>query len=81
MLVPRELVEETDSGTIVWAVDPSANVARRKTVQLGLAGTGELIEVAQGLSPLDKLIVAGREGLADGSRIRVTGEDRNLGKE
>jgi hypothetical protein len=81
MLVPRELVEETENGTIVWAIDPAGNIARRRVVQLGQAGTGELIEVAQGLSPLDKLIVSGREGLADGSRIRVTGEDRNLGKE
>lgn len=81
MLVPRELVERTDEGAVVWVTDPATNVARRRVVQLGQAGTSQLVEVAQGLSPLDKLIVSGREGISDGARVRVTGEDRNLGKD
>jgi RND family efflux transporter MFP subunit len=81
MLVPRELVEKTEEGAIVWVTDPASNVARRRVVQLGQAGTSQLIEVTQGLSPTDKLIVSGREGISDGSRVRVTGEDHNLGKD
>jgi RND family efflux transporter MFP subunit len=81
ILVPRELVEKTEAGAVVWVIDPAANVARRRVVQLGQAGTSQLVEVTQGLSPLDKLIVAGREGISDGMRVRVTGEDRNLGKD
>jgi HlyD family secretion protein len=48
-------------------------------VQVGRAGTDQLVEVTQGLTALDKLIVAGREGLTDGTRIRITGGDRTLG--
>lgn len=79
LLVPRELVENTDEGAIVWATDPATGVARRRSVQLGQAGTGQLIEITQGLSALDKLIVSGREGLSDGQRIRIMGDDRALG--
>lgn len=79
LLVPREVVETTAEGTTIWVADLAAGVARQKPVQLGKAATAQLVEVAQGLSPLDKLIVAGRDGLQDGVRIRVTGEDTTLG--
>jgi hypothetical protein len=36
-----------------------------------------LVEVT-GLTPADKLIVGGREGLADGGRIRVTGDSKSI---
>jgi multidrug efflux pump subunit AcrA (membrane-fusion protein) len=79
MLVPRELVETAEGGSTIWVADSANGVARRRAIQLGRAGTGQLVEVTQGLTALDKLIVGGREGLEDGDRIRVTGEDRALG--
>ena len=79
LLVARELVETADGGSTVWVADSAQGIARRRAIQLGHAGTGQLIEVIQGLTALDKLIVAGREGLEDGDRIRVTGEDRAVG--
>lgn len=79
LLVPRELVEAADGGSTIWVADSAKGVARRRAIQLGRAGTGQLVEVAQGLTALDKLIVGGRDGLEDGDRIRVTGEDRSLG--
>lgn len=79
ILVPRELVETGDGGAAVWIADASRGIARRTSVQLGKAGTDELVEVAQGLTALDKLIVSGRDGLADGARIRIIGPDRTLG--
>jgi hypothetical protein len=36
------------------------------------------VGVVEGLSPADKLIAGGREGLRDGQRITVTGEDADL---
>ena len=53
-------------------------VARQQPVQLGRAGTDQLVEVVQGLDPTSKLIVAGRESLTVGARIRVVGEDQPL---
>ena len=64
LLVPRELVETAEGGATVWVADSADGVARRRAVQLGRAGTGQLVEVTQGLTALDKLIVGGREGLS-----------------
>ncbi len=74
LLVPRQLVENGG----VWVVDQLAGVARLRAVETGLT-SGELVEVVSGLSPQDKLVVGGREGLADGTRVRVAGEDESLG--
>jgi RND family efflux transporter MFP subunit len=79
LLVARDLIETAESGSVVWVADSAGGVARRRAIGLGRAGTGQLVEVTQGLTALDKLIVGGREGLEDGDRIRVTGEDRALG--
>jgi HlyD family secretion protein len=79
LLVARELVETTEGGAAVWVADSHRGVARRQPIQVGRAGTEQLVEVTQGLTALDKLIVGGREGLSDGQRIRVTGEDNTLG--
>jgi RND family efflux transporter MFP subunit len=79
LLVPRELIEGGEGGATVWVADPTTRQARQKPVQLGKAGTEQLVEVAQGLTAMDKLIVAGREGLSEGERIQVVGEDHRLG--
>lgn len=79
LLVARELVETEENASSVWIADSAQGIARRKSVKLGRAGTEQLVEVVQGLTALDKLIVSGREGLTEGTRIRITGDDRSLG--
>jgi RND family efflux transporter MFP subunit len=74
LLVPRALVESGDGEAVVWVADRLAGVARRRTVKLGQPA-GELVEVVDGLNPGDRLISGGREGLRDGQRVAVTGED------
>jgi RND family efflux transporter MFP subunit len=74
LLIPRQLVESGDGGAHVWVADQSAGVARRRTVQLGPAA-GEWVEVVEGLNAADRLIASGRDGLRDGQRISVTGEE------
>jgi len=78
LLVPRQLVEKTEQGAAVWVAD-AAGTARRKIVKPGGAVWADLIEVVEGLYPTDKLISGGRESLSDGQRIRIAGEDQNLG--
>jgi len=78
LLVPRQLVERTEQGAAVWVAD-AADTARRKTVKPGSAVSAELIEIVEGLQPTDKLISGGRESLRDGQRIRIAGEDQNVG--
>jgi RND family efflux transporter MFP subunit len=77
IFVPRALVEGDEHGSAVWIADLTESVARRKHVQIGAALPGGLVEVT-GLTPADKLIVGGREGLADGGRIRVTGDSKSI---
>jgi RND family efflux transporter MFP subunit len=80
LLVPKELVNQGQSGTSVWVADQQHNGARERSVQLGRAETEQLVEVASGLTALDKLIAQGRESLADGDRIRIVGMDANVGR-
>jgi multidrug efflux pump subunit AcrA (membrane-fusion protein) len=79
MLIPRQLVNTAEGSTRVWLADQSSGTAHLRTITLGTASTGELVEVAEGLSPTDKLIASGREQLENGGRIRVTGQDESLG--
>jgi HlyD family secretion protein len=81
LLVPKALVQKSEGGAWVWAIDPSSDIARKRTIQLGRADTKDLVEVVQGLSALDKLVVSGREALTEGDRVRITGDDPSLGKE
>jgi RND family efflux transporter MFP subunit len=75
---PRSLVESGANGSHVWIAD-AAGVARMRSVKLGMAGRDDLVEITDGVGPADKLIVSGRDGLQDGARISVTGEDATLG--
>lgn len=79
LFVPQSLVITGEGGPHVWVVDLTNKVARRRSVEVGRGVTdGGLVEVTSGLQPTDKLIVAGRESVVDGARIRVSGEDRTL---
>lgn len=79
LLVPRSLVESGPGSPRVWVADQAAGVARHRPIQLGPAVSADMVEVTDGLTAADKLIVAGREGLADGARITISGEDASLG--
>jgi RND family efflux transporter MFP subunit len=79
LLVPRSLVETSSSGARVWVADQTLGVAQQRSVKLGWPAGTDLVEVSDGLTAADKLIVAGREALTDGDRIKITGEDTTLG--
>ena len=74
ILVPRRLVEGEGESRAVW-IAAADGTARKRPVTLGEAGTEDLVEVADGLWPTDRLIAGGRESLEDGDRIEITGED------
>jgi multidrug efflux pump subunit AcrA (membrane-fusion protein) len=73
ILAPRRLVQNGEEGSVVWIVD-AGDLARRRIVKTGRAGTAELVEIVEGLTPTDKLIASGTEGLQDGDRVTVSGE-------
>ncbi len=79
LFVPQSLVSNSEGGAVVWVADLTASLAKRKTVAVGRGATDDgLVEITSGLQPTDKLIVAGRESITEGTRVRVTGEDRTL---
>jgi RND family efflux transporter MFP subunit len=78
LLIPRRLVLSGGGGTSVWIV-AADGTARRQAIELGKAGTEELIEVVDGIRPTDKLIASGYQGLEPGTRVTISGEDPALG--
>lgn len=78
LLVPRSLIVAEDNGASIWVADAERGLAERKSIEVGRAGTDQLVEIKSGLDPTSKLIVGGRESLAAGTRIRIAGEDRSL---
>jgi RND family efflux transporter MFP subunit len=75
LLVPRSLVDNSADRPFVWVADQAAGAARRRTVRLGQGANEGWVEVQEGLNATDKIIASGRDGLSDGGRITVTGEE------
>jgi RND family efflux transporter MFP subunit len=74
LLIPRSLVEDKDGSRFVWVAD-SAGKARLQAIELGGSMQGDLVEVVDGLTATDRLISSDRDGLRDGQRIHIEGED------
>ena len=79
LYVPKELVRQGEEGPFVWVADQAARVCRRVPIATGRRAGGQLIEVLSGLTPASKLIASPQQGLRDNQRIRIVGEDANLG--
>lgn len=69
--IPANLVSADASEAKLWVVRSDSR-ASQQTVKLGRGRKGELREVVSGISPADKIIVAGTEGLKEGSRVTAT---------
>jgi membrane fusion protein (multidrug efflux system) len=67
LMVPEVAVRDD----VVWVVDP-AGVAHRRAVDVGLVGDG-MVEILSGLSPGDRVVVAGASLLSEGAHTRVVG--------
>ena len=72
ILVPKRAVMERDGETFLFLADNG--VARRVPVQLGYEEAGN-VQILQGISAGDRVVVAGQGALEDGSEIRKVGED------
>jgi RND family efflux transporter MFP subunit len=78
LYVPQQLIQRDESGVCVWLADETAGVARKAVVTTGNVGNGGLIEMTGGLSIASRIIARGHDGLTDGERIRVVGEDADI---
>jgi len=78
--VPELLINSNEEGEFIWIADQDARVAKHTTIKTaGRSDENGLIEITEGITMSSKLIVSGREGLQDGDRIEITGEDTTFG--
>lgn len=68
-VIPQTAVRPSEKGFLAFVVE--GNVARERTLLLGLRTAEGLVEVRSGLSPGDALVVRGAEGLKDGAPVAV----------
>jgi HlyD family secretion protein len=78
LYVPQQLVQRDEGGACVWLADQTGGVARKETVTTGNVGNGGLVEVTGHISIASRIIARGQDGLSDGKRIRVVGEDTDF---
>ena len=69
-VVPRDAVTERAGRDVVFVIDGQR--ARRQEVSLGL-GNDDWIEVVDGVSPGERVVIRGLETLTEEARVRVTG--------
>lgn len=69
VVVPLGAVLPTEAGMTAYVVEDG--VAVRRAVQTGLQVTGDAIEVLEGLSPGEQLVVQGMAALQDGLPVNV----------
>jgi multidrug efflux system membrane fusion protein len=71
IVVPSISVQPTATGNIVYVVD-AKNVAHLKNVQLGMYTPDGGVEITQGLSAGDLLVVEGFEALSEGAPVKIS---------
>jgi RND family efflux transporter MFP subunit len=71
IVIPSLAVQPTSNGNIVFTVDDK-NVAHLKQVQLGMYTPDGGVEITQGLTAGDLLVVQGFEALTEGAPVKIS---------
>jgi membrane fusion protein, multidrug efflux system len=71
IVIPSLSVQPTEKGNVVYTVD-EGNIAHRKNVALGMHTPEGGVEITQGLSAGDVLVVRGFEPLSEGAPVQIT---------
>lgn len=74
--IPKKFLQQSDDGPFVWVADQSEGVAKKVPVKTGAVGANGMIEITSGLEITSRIIASGFDGLTDGDRIRITGEEK-----
>lgn len=72
MLLPRDALIETSSGSSVFAVRDG--VAKRLSVETGYTWN-EQVAILSGVEDADRVVVVGQPALKDGTKVRIVGEE------
>ena len=73
--LPRALIRSDAAGSYVWLADRSMGRVRRVAVTIGVGAPGGLVEVTGDLAMGSRVVAGGADGLMDGQRIRIRGEE------
>lgn len=68
LLVSSDAILTDDDGQYVWVIE--GDRVRRRRVRTGYVN-GPVTEVLEGVKPGDRVVVAGKEGLAEGQRVEA----------
>lgn len=70
VMIPRLAARATDHGYVAYVVE--GEVAKERTLALGMSTKDGWIEVRSGLKAGDVLVVRGAEALTDGAKVKVS---------
>ncbi len=74
LVVPRAAVRSADSGSYVLLIE-DGKIARRAVVTGGIDEVANLVEITQGLTGGETVVIAAAEGLREGDVVSVTGRE------
>ncbi len=66
--VPKDVLIESGGSVLVYVVEDG--VAKRRELRLGIEGDG-VVEVVEGLTPGEQVVIHGKETLSDGVRVEA----------
>jgi membrane fusion protein, multidrug efflux system len=69
-LVPVKAIQHGDDGTFVYVIKPDHTVTIRRVTPGIVAIEGDVMEIKEGLSPGETLVLDAPAGLREGSQIR-----------
>ena len=74
LFIPQSYLYRNGNEHFVWIADRTHSIARKTTVQVGLARLTDLVEITDGLNLSSRIISSSPDYLRDGQRIRITDE-------
>jgi len=77
-VIPETAVRPSEKGFLAYVVE--GDVAKEKTVELGLRTADGRVEVKKGLVGGETLVVRGAEALRDGAPVKITGDGQGQGQ-
>ena len=81
LYIPQQLIQSDATGSYLWIADQSEGTAIKSRITVGKTSANGLVEILTGATVSSRVISSSVEGLVDGTRIRVTGEDNTIGTE
>lgn len=68
--VPINLLQNTTKGNFLWVIDQATGKAAKRDVAAGVQAEN-MVEITQGLSSEDKVIISGYQGIDSGEEVEI----------